>query len=267
LRRDHLATLLVAFLPLTAWAHDFWIDPSTFRPPPGSIVQLRLRVGQNHSGDPVPRNNDLIERFVAVGSARTAEVVGRDGADPAGLVRIDQPGITIVAYRSKPSYVELSPEKLEQYFTDEGLESIRTLRQKRGESAKPWREIFSRCAKALLLAGDQPGTGFDRKVGLRLELVPEKNPYALSPAGRLPVRLLYEGNPVEGALVIAINEAYPTRRIHARSDRNGRVTLPLAFAGNWLVEATHVTPAPAGTKADWESLWASLTFAVPDRAR
>jgi len=160
----------VAFLPLTALAHDFWIDPSTFRPPLGSIVQLRLRVGQNHSGDPVARNNDLIERFVAVGGARTAEVVGRDGGDPGGLVRIDQSGITIVAYRSKPSYVELSPEKLEQYFADEGLESIRALRQEHGES-------------------------------------------------------------------------------------------------NWLVEAVHFVPTPAGAKGDWESLWASLTFAVPDRAR
>lgn len=257
----------MAFLPLTAHAHDFWIDPSTFRPPLGSIVQLRLRVGQNHSGDPVPRNNALIERFVAVGSARTSEVVGRDGGDPAGLVRIDQPGITIVAYRSKPTYVELSPEKLEQFFTDEGLESIKALRQKRGDSAKQWREIFSRCAKSLLLAGNPPGTGFDRKVGLRLELVPEKNPYTLKPGGKLPVRLFYESKPIEGALVIAINEANPAQRVTARSGRDGRASLPLAFAGNWLVEAVQVVPAPVGEKAEWESLWASMTFAVPDRAR
>lgn len=258
------------FLPLlaaAAFGHDFWIDPSTFRPAPGSIVHLRLRVGQNHSGDPVPRDNALIERFVASGSAGSADVLGRDGGDPAGLVRIDQPGITIVAYRSRPSYVELSPEKLEQYFTDEGLESIRELRQKRGEAAQPWREIFSRCAKTLLLSGELPAPGFDRVTGLRLELIPEKNPYALSPGGTLPVRLVYESLPVKGALVIAINEANPGQGVTVRSDRNGRVLLPLATGGNWLVEAVHVVPAPSGEKAEWESLWASLTFAVPDHER
>jgi uncharacterized GH25 family protein len=267
LHRQYVAILLAAFLPLTASAHDFWIDPSTFRPALGSIVQLRLRVGQNHSGDPVPRNNGLIERFTAVGMSKTTDVVGRDGGDPAGLLRIDQPGITIVAYRSKPTYVELSPEKLELYFSEEGLESIKALRLQRGESAKPWREIFSRCAKSLLLTGDQPGAGFDRVVGMTLELVPEKNPYALVPGSKLPVRLTYEKRPVEGALVIAINEANPTQRVTARSDRNGRAALPLSFAGNWLVEAVHVVPAPPGEKAQWESLWASLTFAVAERAR
>jgi uncharacterized GH25 family protein len=267
LHRKLLATLLLAFLPIAAFAHDFWIEPSTFRPAPGSIVQLRLRVGQNHSGDPVPRNNELIERFVAVGSAKSVDVVGRDGGDPAGLVRIDQPGIIVVAYRSKPTYVELTPEKLEQYFSDEGLESIRDLRQQRGQSAQPWREVFSRCAKSLLLAGDQPSTGFDRNIGLRLELIPEKSPYALKPGARLPVRLLFETRPLQGALVIAINEANPTQRVKVRSDRAGRASIPLGFAGNWLIEAVHVVPARSGEKAEWESLWASLTFAVPDGAR
>jgi hypothetical protein len=28
----------------------------------------------------------------------------------------------------------------------------------------------------------------------------------------------------------------------------------------WLVKAVHMVPAPAGSGADWESIWASLTF-------
>jgi hypothetical protein len=28
----------------------------------------------------------------------------------------------------------------------------------------------------------------------------------------------------------------------------------------WMIKAVHMVPAPAGTGADWESVWASLTF-------
>ena len=45
-------------------AHDFWIEPSTFRPAPGATVAIGLRVGQNFVGDPVPRSSQLLERFV-----------------------------------------------------------------------------------------------------------------------------------------------------------------------------------------------------------
>ena len=30
--------------------------------------------------------------------------------------------------------------------------------------------------------------------------------------------------------------------------------------GVWLIKSVQLIPAPAGSDADWESLWASLTF-------
>jgi hypothetical protein len=45
------------------------------------------------------------------------------------------------------------------------------------------------------------------------------------------------------------------------------VSLPLDAAGTWLVKAVHMTRTPAGSEADWESLWAPLTFEVPEKAR
>jgi hypothetical protein len=39
--------------------------------------------------------------------------------------------------------------------------------------------------------------------------------------------------------------------------------LLLARAGAWLVKTVHMVPAPTDTGADWESLWASLTFEIP----
>ena len=46
----------------------------------------------------------------------------------------------------------------------------------------------------------------------------------------------------------------------ARTDANGLATLRLDRPGEWMVSAVHMTPCPERTIADWESLWASVTF-------
>ena len=49
---------------------------------------MRLRVGQDLLGDPIPRDPSLINQFIVEDAAGRKPVVGRDGADPAGFVRV-----------------------------------------------------------------------------------------------------------------------------------------------------------------------------------
>src|SRR6185436_6762797 len=99
------------------------------------------------------------------------------------------------------------------------LERIIDLRKKRGLDDKPSREVYSRCVKALLSVGGTAGTGFDKPVGLELELIAEKNPFEIEPGGELPVHLLYKGQPLAGALVIALSHSQPAAgAIKARTD-------------------------------------------------
>lgn len=232
-----VAPLLCA---VSAAAHDFWIEPDTFRPASGSLVSIQLLVGEHFVGDPVARDPQLIERFSLV----TAKGETKIDAD---VVRVTEPGILV--YRSRGTVVELAREKFEQFVEEEGLQWLRAERARRGESNALWRESFSRCAKALL--GSSPLQ--TKPVGLRLELVPESNP---APGKTLPVRLEFEGRPLRGALVVAMHADDPSQRIERRTDARGRVDLPLVRSGKWLVKSVHVVRAPAG----WESLWASLTF-------
>jgi hypothetical protein len=244
-------------------AHDFWIEPTSFRPDVGATVGLALRVGQNFRGDPVPRSPESIEKFVAVSRAGETPVEGVTGRDPAGIAGISDPGYVVVGYRSRPKPIDLAAEKFEEYLKEEGLEKIIATRARRGESQKPGREIYSRCAKSLLDADGAGTSGYDRAIGLRLELVPEKGPKELGGGRSLPVRLEFEGKPLAGALVVAMNRDRPEKRLEARSSAAGRVTFDLAPSGVWLVKAVHMFPAPPASGADWESLWASLTFQVP----
>jgi uncharacterized GH25 family protein len=253
-----LLFLILLALPLPA--HDFWLEPTTFAPQPGDIVGVRLRVGQDLAGDPVPRDPALVNQFVVEDAAGRRPLIGRNGADPAGLLRVDQHGLLVVGYLSNPSPVEMPAGKFNQYLKDEGLESILALRASRGQSAAPAHELFSRCAKALALSGTANRAQTDRELGFTLELVAERNPYAMRPGEDFPVRLTYQKRPMPGTLVVAINRANPAEKQAARTDNEGRVRFHLPEPGLWLIKAVHMVPAPAGTGAEWQSFWASLTF-------
>src|SRR5262249_6434338 len=146
---------------------------------------------------------------------------------PAGFLRVEGPGLLIVGYRSNPSFVELTPEKFNQYLKDEGLDTVAAIRARRNETGNKAREIFARCAKSLLLSGPASSTQGDRALGFTLELVAEKNPYALKAEEELPVRLTYEGRPLAGALVVAMNRLNPSEKLSARSGADGRVRFRL----------------------------------------
>ncbi len=269
--RDSLGRALLLWAVCALWApalraHNFWIEPSTLTPTPGQRVAVRLRVGVELQGDPVPRDPSLIKRFVTVGPAGEAPVPGVPNTEPAGFVAFQTPGLYTIVYDSSRFPVELDAAKFETYLKEEGLEAISAARARQGKSAAAAKEVFSRCAKALVAVGPGAGTGpgFDRVFGQRLELVAEKNPYTMAGGGELPVRLLYEGKPLAGALVMALQRGRPDK-ITGRSDARGRVTLKLDRPGFWLIKAVRMIPASPDAGADWESFWASLTFALPAR--
>ena len=246
-------------------AHDMWIEPATFSPSVGDIVAVKLRVGQDLLGDPLPRDPALINQFFVVDGEGRKPVVGRDGSDPAGFIRVAAPGLLVVGYRSNPSVVDLTPEKFNQYLKEEGLDAVAAVRARRGQTGGA-RDLFSRCAKSLV-ASDAPANGQgDRPLGFTLELVAERNPTTMAAGEDLPLRLTYENHPLAGALVVAINRAHPKEKLSARTDKDGRVRFQLPRTGMWLIKAVHMIEAPPTAGADWVSYWASLTFELQDRA-
>jgi uncharacterized GH25 family protein len=259
-RTGILAATLVALGGAPLLAHDMWMVPSTFAPDAGEIVAVKLRVGQDLLGDPIPRDTALINQFVYEDAEGRKPLVGRDGSDPAGYLRVAEPGLVVVGYHSKPSFVELTPEKFNQYLKEEGLDAVAALRARRNETGAKARELFSRCAKSLVLSGSPSDKQADKTLGFPLELVAEKNPYLIRAGQALPVRLTYQSRPLAGALVVAMNRLNPLEKITARTDATGRVRLQLPRNGMWLIKAVHMMAAPAGTNADWVSYWASLTF-------
>jgi uncharacterized GH25 family protein len=255
--------LTVAFLARPVFGHDFWIEPSTFRPALGTPVQVYLRVGEHFAGDPVPRNPSLIERFAVVNHGEEVALPGRYGMDPAGEMTPASAGPHWLVYESRASFVELQPEAFHAYLREEGLEAIVGRREQLGESGKNAKEAFFRGAKSLVCAGDELAAGAPAAAGLAVEIVAESDLCAARAGGWLSFRVVFRGEPVANALVVGLLREDPDARLTARSDAAGRVELRLERPGAWLVKAVHMVRAEAGASVDWESYWASLTFELP----
>ena len=266
LRRRLIAAALALGAALPLSAHDLWIEPTTFTPDIGQAVGAKLRVGVDLAGDALPRWSALIDQFVVVDAAGRRPLPGRERADPAGVLRARVPGLSVIGYHSRPSRVELAPDKFDAYLRDEGLDAILALRSGGDARSAGTREQFFRCAKSLLRIGPPNETSNDRVMGFPLELVAERNPYVPGASEDLAVRLTFEGRPLAGALVVALRRADPIERLAVRSDSDGRVHLRLRGGGMWLIKAVHMVPVPAqpDSDTDWSSYWASLTFESSD---
>jgi hypothetical protein len=247
--------VLALLIGPSLWGHDFWIEPSSFRPAVNGPLLLRFRVGQSFMGDPVPRLDALLVRFSLWGPEGERAVPGSEGTDPAGALRMGKAGPTWVCYFSRPSTVELEGARFETYLQEEGLDDIAQLRARRLETAKSATDHFVRCAKCFLTVGHPPAShDYAHAFGLPLELMLEADPGTSAP---LPVRLLWAGKPIQGALVTAFRKDAPDQKVRVRTDARGRALLPLNGNGMWLLKSTHMEPDGDG---QWNSYWASLTF-------
>ena len=143
-------------------------------------------------------------------------MVGRAGADPAGLLRVTATGPMVVGYQSRPHpRVARRGAKFTSYLKEQALDHILALREQKGQAHADVREQFIRCAKSLVRAGSAGGQPADRALGLTLELVTEADPSSLPPGQELPVRLTYLGRALAGVRVVAVNQRNPWDRLTA----------------------------------------------------
>jgi hypothetical protein len=255
-----------------AAAHDFWIEPSTFRPHGSQTLSVGLRVGDHFEGQRVPRTPDRIVTFVAVGPEGERSIPGRAGIDPAGFVRFTTPGTHVLGFRSNNAFTEMEPDRFKRHLQEKGLDAILARLggptgvaglAGPGRTGRKVREAYSRCSKSLIRVGDAAGQGGDRSLGFTLEIVSESDPYDSAAGAEMAFRIVHEGRPLEGALVTAARRGASGEPLSARTDADGRVSFRLGEAGMWLIACVHMAEAPKDVDAAWESLWASLTFELP----
>ena len=280
MNRKILAAALL--LATAAAAHEVWLEAPRFRLQPGATVHIRAFVGQNFRGEPWSKKATKIQRLVRYGpsAADSTNLTPQNAAETDTFrtaFTFARPGTHIVLLQSTSSFIELPAKKFTAYLREEGLDYALKLRQENGQTAQPGRETYRRCAKTLVQVGEAAATppatdsACRRVYGLPLEIVPEQNPYRLAADKALTVRVMRHGKPAVGAAVQVWQRqpgGLPTTHYTTRANQNGRVLLRLSGPGPYLLAAVDMSVAPAKLRdrADWQSTWASLTFAGPAAA-
>jgi uncharacterized GH25 family protein len=256
--------LLVAAAP--AIAHDFWIEPARFGSAPGAALPITFQVGHGAHRQRWGLNTDRITLLTDISSEgrrdRRAEL--RRGGPADLVVRFQSRGVHVLAMQSTHAFSELPAARFNAYLQEEGLALIRDVRQRAGQTRRPGRERYSRRAKALIQVGQATAANqapATRPVGLTLEIVPDRNPFALGPSRSLPVHVLYKGRRLANATVKLTNLGADQRPVAtAVTNKTGRATFRVPARGRWLLNVVWGEPVSGDPKADYDTTFSSLTF-------
>lgn len=223
--------------------------PKTFNPAPGAPLLLSA-----HTGDSFPASEQPIDpaRIVSL-TATEWRMLGKATYAPVKV----QPGGQYFAIHSKPRLIEMEADKFRAYLKEEGLNQV--LQNFAGLKG---RELYSKYAKTYVVAGEPKGE-FSKALGLKIEIVPLADPAQAQPGAKLPVQVLFEGKPLEG---VQIEIASKGHKIAGRTDGQGRLDIEIEECGPTRLHAVHMVPVKEASH-DWESYWASFTFAVPEAKR
>lgn len=262
--------VMLCVVPGSARAHEFWLSPSTYRPAAGEVVSVSMIVGTGFRGEVKPYAAPRTVRFVMRGARESDMSALSTNGDPVSArFRVAGGDGQLLAYESNFASIELGAHDFDAYLKLEGLDEVLAARARPGAAEGPGRERYARCPKTWIGSGQAERA--TAPVGLTMEIVPLADPTA---GASLPVRVLFHGQPLVGALVRAWNRPLagvspvdPAARdslgplVQVRTDAHGEARLAVGRAGEWMVSAVHMEPSTDPAAADWQSWWASLTFA------
>ncbi len=268
--RTMLATALALTCATSVAAHDFWVQPSAFWLRAGAAMPITLQVGHGplRQRSPIPLRR--ITRFAAIAPTGTAidlrASLHPGGADD-GTIRFQNPGTYVLLLETDTTAQSHLPAiRYNDYLKVEGLTPALTLRARTGQTGADGSETYGRIAKAIMQVGPPGGAQAQvtKPLGLALEIVPEISPYAMPRPALLPIRVIYRGRPLAGALVKLTDLAHDEAPLEThRTDAAGRARFGMPKSGSWLLNVIWTRPLPASRETDFETIFSSLSFGFP----
>ena len=178
-------------------------------------------------------------------------------------------GTYVAGVSTQSRVIELSAKDFNDYLVHDGVLDMLQQRKETGTADQDARERYSKHVKAIFQVGETRSEAYASEFGYPIEIIPEVNPYDLGVGDALPVVVKLRGTPLPGQLVYASHEEYHAHdtdgdhqeAVTGRTDDKGAVSIPLSVAGRWYIRIIHMEES-AEEGMDYESNWATLTFAV-----
>ncbi|MDI6775722.1 MAG: DUF4198 domain-containing protein [Syntrophales bacterium] len=107
-----------------------------------------------------------------------------------------------------------------------------------------------------------PSDVSSKPIGLRLEIVPQKNPFAIKIGETLPIKVLFEGKPLEGATIKAGCTHERNLKEYSATDKDGVANVVIEKGCNQIINASYKTALKDDPDADLLSISTNMTFEV-----
>jgi hypothetical protein len=249
-------------------AHEFWIEPLDYQVPPDGNLTGHLVNGEAFAGVTYSFLPQRFTRFDLAMADSLAPVEGRLGDKPALNLPAPAEGLAVAAYVSQIDVVRYDEfAAFLRFAAHKDFPDMDARHRAAGHPETGFGEAYSRFAKTLIAVG--AGAGADRRLGLETEIVALANPYVDDVTEGLPVQV-FSGEDIRADAQVELFEKAPDGTVeitYHRTDAEGVALLPVRPGHSYLVDAVLLRePAPdlaAARDVVWETLWASLTFAVP----
>ena len=261
--------LVLSLLATPIAAHEFWIEPTNYQVAAQTNLEADIVNGEEFAGVKLSFLPQRFVNFVLFSGDESARVEGRPGDTPALQQAPVAEGLNIAAYQANNATVDYDTwEKFQNFVDHKDFGDVLSLHQARGLSEDGFKEVYSRHAKALFGVGHSEGA--DRRVGLETEIVALTNPYTDYVSDGFAVQVYYR-NDLRANTQVEVFEKASNGDVTIslyRTDDQGIAVFPVAPGHAYMVDAVVLREPSAQlaerTGAVWETLWANLTFAVPE---
>ncbi|MBI1767010.1 MAG: DUF4198 domain-containing protein [Bacteroidetes bacterium] len=262
-RKIHFV-IFILLIGSIAESHEFWLQPKKFWYKIGEDLRVDFLVGENFEGELWDLDKNKIEKLNLHHLTKVIDL--KTQVKPAEKDRLKfkfaETGTYLLSLQSSEAYIELDAQKFNEYLKEDGLDDALDIRTKTTTLDKPSKEFYSRYAKLLVQSGDKTDDTYKKKVGLRLEIIPQQNPYNLKSGDYLQCLVLFDGKPSLHQLVKVWNKIGNASILqNAYTENDGTIKFPISSKGPWMVSTVKMIESEK-TGADWQSFWGSLVFGI-----
>jgi hypothetical protein len=251
----------VALAPALAGAHDYWLQAENYHLTAGEPLVVHLNMGEDlNVQEEKAYQVDRTERFELrlKDNVRDLAAATPEGHKPVFADALPTDGPFLFTLVRSAAQVELPAAEFAEYLEHEGIHGVHA--QRATERERYWRFL-----KLLGRVGPDNETDLHHRfTGAQFEIVLLQNPFTLTAGDEQIVQLLFETKPLADTSVFALHRAADDAliRLSATTDSHGVARFVLSQPGLWLIRSVYMRPCKGCKDVDWESFWASYSFAL-----
>jgi len=268
LRRALLVSGLLTTVAALAAAHDMFLKPDRFFVAENATIDLALINGTFTKSENSIARNRLLDISVLGPAGRTridTSAWKADGDTSFFSTKAGGAGTYVLGVSTRPNLIKLTGQEFNEYLESDGMPDVLAARKRDGELGRGVTERYHKHVKAIVQVGETRSGHFATPLGYPAEIIPVDNPYTLKPGSTFRFRTLVGGKAIGNQYVQYGGRTPNGGRIEmkaVRSNAEGVAEIRISGPGTWYVKFIDQTRLSGDPEADYESKWASLTFAV-----